>query len=311
MDYKDYYKILGITRTAKPDEIKKAYRRLALKYHPDKNPGDNTAAQKFHEINEAHEVLSNPEKRKKYDRFGQDWQHYQEAGQGKTGGFDWSKYAHYNNDRGNSGSFHYSGNLGDNIPEDFFEKLFGQRFTAGAGGPGSFSGSDAVVEAPITLEEAYHGTSRLIEINGQKIKINIKPGTTDQQLLRIPGKGSPGFNSGSPGDLLIQVTILPHAHYERRQNDLYMTVPVALYISILGGTIKIKTLKGMVNLKVPPETENGRILKMSGLGMPFFGMKDRYGDLFAKVEIQIPRNLSSDERKLFGRLQEMRTGRRK
>lgn len=311
MDYKDYYKILGITKSATSDEVKKAYRKLALKYHPDKNPDDKTAENKFHEINEANEVLSDSEKRKKYDKFGQDWQHYQEAGAGQAGGFDWTKYAPHGTGPEGSTTFHFSENFGDNISDDFFEKLFGQRFSQRGRSAASFRGSDAIAEAPITLEESYHGTSRLLQVDNQKIKVNIKPGTADQQLLRIPGKGSPGFKGGVPGDLLIQVKTLPHSVYERRQNDLYLTVPVDLFTALLGGTVQVKTLKGTVNLKVPAETNNGQVLKMSGLGMPVFGLKDKYGDFYAKMEIQLPKKLNPDERELFQKLKDLRADRRK
>lgn len=311
MEHKDYYKILGVTKSASAAEIKKVYRKLALKYHPDKTQGDKNAQQTFLEIKEAYEVLASPEKRKKYDQFGQDWQHYQEAGPGKTTGFDWSKYAQHNAGSEGNANFNFSGNLGDDIPDDFFEMLFGRR-DSGRGGrtTTSYRGRDAVADAPITLEELYHGTSRLLQIGNQKIKVTIKPGTADLQLLRIPGKGSPGFKGGSSGDLLIRVKMLPHSVFERRQNDLYLTVPVDLYTSILGGVVQIKTLKGNVKLKVPEETANRQVLKMSELGMPVFGMKDSFGNLYVKVEIQMPNNLNSDERELFGKLQMLRMSRR-
>jgi curved DNA-binding protein len=312
MDYKDYYKILGVSKSATPDQIKKAYRKRALKFHPDKNPGDKTAENKFHEINEANEVLSDPEKKKKYDKYGQDWQHYQEGGSGQASGFDWTKCAPHGTRPEGSTTFHFSENFGDDISDDIFKDLFGQRFSRGGRSTASFRGSDAIAEAPITLEESYHGTSRLLQVNNQKIKVNIKPGTADQQLLRIPGKGSPGFKGGVPGDLLIQVKLLPHSVYERRQNDLYLNVPVDLFTLLLGGIVRVKTLKGTtVNLKVPAETNNGQVLKMSGLGMPVFGLKEKYGDFYAKMEIQLPKKLNSDERELFQKLKDLRADRRK
>lgn len=307
MEYKDYYKILGVTKNASANEIKKAYRKLALKYHPDKNPGDNSAELKFHEINEAHEVLSNAEKRKKYDHFGQDWQHYQQKSTANDKGFDWSKYASHKTGAKGSSTFNFSGNFGEGIPDDLFDMLFGQPFSQQGRKSASFRGKDTIAEAPITLEEAYHGTSRLLQVDNQKIKVTIKPGTSDQQLLKIPGKGSPGMNGGTPGDLLIKINILAHDVYRRRQNDLYLTIPVDLYTALLGGTVRVNTLKGTVNLKIPADTGNGQVLKMSGLGMPVFGSKDTFGDFYVKIEIIIPNKLNQKERELFRELQEIRT----
>ncbi|MBN1547501.1 MAG: hypothetical protein JW902_12665 [Syntrophaceae bacterium] len=194
----------------------------------------------------------------------------------------------------------------DRSPESDYNDIVGQREKNA-----SFRGGDAIADAPITLEEAYHGTSRLLQVGGQKIKVTIKPGTPDLQILRIPGKGTPGYNGGAPGDLLINVKILPHSVYERRNNDLHRAVPVELYTALLGGTVHVKSLKDAVNLKIPAETGNGQVLKMIGLGMPVFGHKEKFGDLYARVEIQIPKNLNSNERDLFGKLQEIRMDRRK
>lgn len=310
MPYKDYYKILGLTKSATPGDVKKAYRKLALKYHPDKNPGDKNAAQKFSDISEANEVLTDPEKRKKYDEFGQNPQDYQEAAAGSA-----SRSAGRQHSGGPAGSqgnttFHFSGDYGEGIPDDFFEMLFGRKFSGADRGDASIRGADAFVEAPITLDEAYHGTTRMLKIDSQTIRMKIKPGTADQQLLRIPGKGGAGYN-GPPGDLIIKVVLQPHPSFERRKDDLYCTVGVDLYTALLGGSVKVKTFKGTVSVKVPPETANGRLLKMNGLGMPVFGETDKRGDLYAKVEIYLPKSLSAEEKHLLGQLREMNAKGRK
>ena len=309
MEYKDYYKILGLTKSAKPDEVKKAYRKLAHKYHPDKNHGDTSAAQKFREISEANEVLSDSEKRKKYDEFGRNPQDYQDAAAGGAGRSDWSENVRSSAGTQGSTTFHFAGNYGDGIPDDFFEMLFGQKFSTADRGGAALKGADLTAEAPITLEEAYHGTSRMLKVDSQTIKMKIKPGSADQQLLRIPGKGGQGYN-GPPGDLIIKVQLQRHPSFERRKDDLYCTVAVDLYTALLGGSVKVKTFKGTVSVNVPPETASGRLLKMSGLGMPLFSMKNKHGDLYARAEIQLPKNLSAEEKELFGRLREMNTSRR-
>jgi curved DNA-binding protein len=310
MEYKDYYKILGVTKNATSDEIKKAYRKLALKHHPDKNPGDKHATQIFSDISEANDVLNDPEKRKRYDEFSQNPQGYREAAPGGAGRPDWREGAQSTAGSQGSTTFHFSGDYSDGIPDDFFEMLFGRKFSAADRGGASLKGADFTAEAPITLEEAYHGTSRMLKVDSQTIKVKIKPGSADQQLLRIPGKGGKGHN-GPAGDLVIKLRLEPHASFERRQDDLYCTVSVDLYTALLGGSVKVKTLNGTVSVNVPAETANGRLLKMSGLGMPLFGGKNKHGDLYARVDIQLPKNLSGEEKELLKRLREMNASRRR
>lgn len=300
MDYKDYYKVLGVAKNATDDEIKKAYRKLAVKYHPDKNQGDKEAEAKFKEVAEAYEVLKDPDKRKKYDEMGANWKYYQQYGASGGGA---SQYG-----SGGSG-FRFEGDLNDLFGDaggfsDFFKSFFG------GGGQRSAShatkGQDYRAEANITLEEAFHGTSRLIELNGQKLRIRIKPGIQSGQLLRIKGKGAPGFQGGPAGDLLINVQIDRHPIYKREENDLYKDVKVDLYTAVLGGKIDVETLKGKVKVNVPKGTGNGKLLRIKNMGMPHYDRPAQFGHLYIRIEVEIPKNLSSEEIALFKKLQSLR-----
>jgi len=307
MTYKDYYKVLGVTKTATPAEIKKAYRALANKYHPDKTKGDKAAEEKFKEINEANEVLSDPVKRKKYDQFGADWKQYEAAG-GQPGGFDWSKYA--SDPSGQTGGTSWSESnreFGGADIDDFFEMLFGQhRGERRARRSVVMKGEDLATETTLSLEEAYHGTTRLIRLNGQTIKVTIKPGVADQQTLRIAGKGGSGANGGPNGDLYLNVRIAPHQNFRRKGDDLYCDLPVELYTAVLGGKTPIKTLKGKVAVNIPKGTPNGKELRLTGLGMPVYAKKNEFGNLLVKVAIVLPDHLSAQEIDLFRKLAALR-----
>lgn len=311
MDYKDYYKILGVEKNASSDEIKKAFRKLALKYHPDKNKGDKTSEDKFKEINEANEVLSDPEKRKKYDQLGANWQQYQQyGGQGQE--FDWSQFAN----RGGQQSYSFSGDFGDVFGEsgysDFFDMLFGQGFGGSTGTRRSrrtapMRGQDLQAEIFISLEEAYKGTSRVFNHEGQSIKLNIKPGIADGQILKLTGKGQKVSGGGQAGDLLISIRIQSHPIYDRKGDDLYADFQVDLYTAILGGKIKFNTLKGSINITIQKESSFGKVLRLQKIGMPVYGKANEFGDLYLKLDIQIPKNLSDKEIKLFKDLQKLRS----
>jgi len=303
MTYKDYYKVLGVSSTATQEEIKKAFRTLALKYHPDKTKGDRAAEEKFKEINEANEVLSDPGKRKKYDQFGQDWKHYQEAG-GQPGGFDWSRYASGQGGRGRQmSSEEFESMFGSGGVGDIFELLFGQRGGTRRGRrSAAIPGEDFSAETTISLEEAYRGSTRLIRLDGQTIKVTLKPGIADGQDLRIPGKGAPGVHGGPNGDLYLTVRISPEPGFERRGNDIHCDLPVDLYTAVLGGKTEVKTFKGAVNVTIPKGTQTGTELRLKGLGMPVYGRKDEYGNLIVKVVVEIPQNLSEAETELFRKL---------
>jgi curved DNA-binding protein len=307
MQYKDYYKVLGVEKTSTPAGIKKAYRALANKYHPDKAKGDKAAEEKFKEINEANEVLSDPVKRKKYDQFGADWKHYEESG-AQPGGFDWSKYASGGGGRTHRTSTNESdGMFTEDGVGDLFEMLFGQRSGQRQGRRNVvMKGEDLETETTLSLEEAYHGTTRLIQLNGQTIKVTIKPGVADQQMLRIAGKGGSGSNGAPNGDLYITVKVAPHPRYQRKGNDLHCDLPVELYTALLGGKTQINTLKGKVTVNIPKGTPNGKELRLQGLGMPVYAKKNKFGNLHVKVDIVLPENLSQEETELFGKLAALR-----
>jgi curved DNA-binding protein len=306
MDFKDYYKILGVEKTATTEEIKKVYRKLAIKYHPDKNPGNKAAEEKFKEINEANEVLSDPEKRKKYDELSTNWNSYQQKGAGrKAEDFDWSRWS---NQQGGQGFGTHRGEDifgGEGDFSSFFESIFG-----GSGpqsrGRGPRKGSDYNTETDISLEEAYTGTSRRIELNDEVLDIKFKPGVKDGQVLRLRGKGGAGTNGGTRGDIYITVHIPEHPHYKRKENDLYCNAPVELYTAVLGGSQIIRTLKGNMRINIPKETENGKKLRLKGLGMPVFGKTGEYGDLYATIKIILPKNLSEEEIELFKKLEALK-----
>jgi len=307
MTYKDYYKVLGVDRTATPEEIKKAYRKLALKYHPDKTKGDKTAEEKFKDVNEANEVLGDPEKRKKYDRFGEEWKHYQETG-APAGGFDWSKYTGGGGGQARSmNREEFDAMFGEEGVGDLFDLLFGQRGSQRRGRRGAvLRGEDLDAETTLSLEEAYHGGTRLIKLDGQTIKVTLKPGITDQQVLRIPGKGGGGLNGGPNGDLFLRIKLAPHPEFERKGNDLHCDMTVDLYTAVLGGKAQVKTLKGMVKVDIPGETQNGKVLRLRALGMPISGKKNEFGNLFVKIVVQIPQDLSEQEIDLFKKLAALR-----
>jgi len=315
MQYKDYYDILGVDRNADEKQIKKAYRKLASKYHPDKNPDDPSAEEKFKEVGEAYEVLKDPEKRKLYDQVGHDWKKYQQAGQQSNGGgFDWSQYARQHQQQ--SGGFRDFGSAGgafrgrqSDAFSDFFETLFG-----GGGFGQSFrthtrnkrrpqvKGQDYKAAMNISLEEAYLGSQKTVKINGQRIKIKIPKGIKDGKRLKMKGKGAPGPAGGQHGDLYLKINIKPHPVYKRKGNDLYMSHPLNIYTAVLGGETQINTLKGKVKLQIPPETQNGNRFKFSGYGMPRFQNPSQHGDLYVTTNIQIPQNLSAKEKELFKEL---------
>ena len=294
MEFKDYYKILGVSKTATTDEIKKAYRKLAVKYHPDKNQGNKTAEEKFKEANEANDVLSDPEKRKKYDEVGANWKNYQDGPPPQYGFNRGTRQQQYS-----SGRFDEDG---DSF-SDFFESIFGNRFN---GNRGRSKGDDYQSNVTISLEEAYMGTARLLEVSGEKLQIKFKPGTADEQNLRIKGKGGSGGKGGERGDIYVTVHVASHPDFERKGDDLYCEITVDLYTAILGGKTSVRTLKGPIQITIPKETEQGKALRLKGLGMPKYGSTTEFGDMYGKVKVALPKNLSKEEIELFQQLRNKR-----
>ncbi len=315
MEYKDYYQILGVSKNASSDEIKKAYRKLARKYHPDVNPNDSEAEARFKEINEAYEVLRDPEKRSKYDRLGANWQRYQQSG-GEPGDFDWSQwFAGAGAPGGGQRVYTEYGDLDDLFGQsgfsDFFQFLFGGGGRAGSSTSSrqrspSVRGRDLEHPVEITLEEAYQGTTRLLQVGDRRLEVKIPPGVTTGSRVRIAGEGEPGQGGGRPGDIYLNVQVLPHPLYERDGDDLRMKLPVDLYTMILGGEVVVPTLKGRVSLKIPAGTRTGQTFRLRGQGMPKLRQPGQFGDLYVEVEPILPTQLSEKEKELFGELASLR-----
>lgn len=291
MDYKDYYKVLGIPKTASQAEIKKAFRKLAVKYHPDKNQGDKAAEEKFKEANEANEILSDPEKRKQYDELGANWKNYQQAGnQGSSqsrSSYQGNPYQSY----GNQEDF-----------SDFFEHIFSQQ----KGRQAASKGQDLHGEMPLTFEEAYFGTSRILQLETQKIRITTKPGSYDGQTLKVKGKGMPGYNNGPNGDLYVKLVIAPHPFFERNGNDLTVQLSIDYLTALLGGKATVKTVEGSINLTIPKGTQSNQLLRIKGKGMPVYNKTGTYGDLLAKITVEIPKELTKEEVALLEQLKQLK-----
>jgi len=299
MEYKDYYKILGVEKTVGKDELKNQYRKLARKFHPDVNTTDKNAASKFAEISEAYEVLSDGEKRKKYDALGSDWEQYKTTGQNDQ--FDWSKYA-------KQGNAQAQGQKGEQNWEDFFGDFFGQSSRSGGGSSFARSGQDLRAELAITLEEAYAGGTEVLSIGNQKIRISLKPGIWDRQTIKIGGKGEAGSNGGGNGDLFITFLLQPHTAYRIDGTNLYMDIPVSIYSALLGATQEVKTISGTYKIKIPPETQNGTVFKLKGRGFPVYDKPGKQGDMFIKVVLALPEKLDSREIALIKELASLRSG---
>ncbi len=305
MEYKDYYKILGVDKKASQAEIKKAYRKLAVKYHPDKAQGDKASEEKFKEINEAYEVLSDPEKRKKYDTLGANWKQFEQGG----GGFDPRQWG------GTGSTFHFEGDPSDIFGggdfSDFFNMFFGGQGMGGGGSrtyqkrPRARKGHDYEVETTLTLEEAYHGTTRILNLDGKKIRMKIKPGAFDGQKLRVKGKGGPGAHGGASGDLYLNIKVAPHHLYKRNGDNLEQVLNLDLYTAVLGGKATAYTFTGPVNVKIPAGIQNGKILRLKGKGMPVFGKANTFGDMLLKVNVTIPKHLTRKEKELFEELRKL------
>ncbi len=291
MDFIDYYKTLGLTNKATAAEIKNAYRKLARKHHPDLNPNDKEGERKFKEINEANSVLSDPEKRKKYDQYGKDWEHADE--------FEKAKRQQGYNPAGGSP---FGGASGGDY-SDFFESMFGGG--GGGGGTGGrrrqvkYRGEDYHSEWNLTLLEAYKTHKQTLTVNGKSIRITIPAGIENGQTIKIGGQGGPGVNGGPAGDLYISFVVANHPRFKRMGDQLYANVDLDLYTAVLGGDITVDTLDGKVKVKVNPETQNGEKIKLKGKGFPMYKQEGHFGDLYITYSIKIPTNLTEKQKALF------------
>lgn len=304
MEFKDYYKILGVDKSASLDEIKKAYKKLAIKYHPDKNPNDKEAENKFKEINEAYQVLSDPEKRAKYDNLNRSWTDFSQRG-GKTSDFNWQEWFSGWDSGSAKEEFSFESGL-----SDFFTKIFGGKFRSSKFSDYNYPpkrGEDVQLEVTLSLEEAFKGTTKKININGEIIEVKFKPGISNGQMLKISGKGRAGKHGGPNGDLYIKTIIRQDPIFTRKGDDLYMNTTIDLYQAILGGSVNISTFAGKIKLKIPPETQPGKVFKLKGLGMPIYGDPTKRGDLYITINVKLPQNLTSTEKEYFQKLQTMRS----
>tara|TARA_R110000868_G_scaffold77551_7_gene221907 strand:+ start:3675 stop:4562 length:888 start_codon:yes stop_codon:yes gene_type:complete len=295
MSFINYYKILGISKTASEADIKKAYRKLARKYHPDLNPNDKVAEKKFKEINEANEVLSNPENRKKYDQYGEHWQHAEEYEKVKQQQRSQRSY------QGTSGGY------SEEDFSEFFENMFGGSASSGGGGRQvKFRGQDFNAELQLDLKDVYTTHKRTLTVNNKNIRITIPAGVENGQIIKIKGHGGKGVNGGPNGDLLIQFSIINHSKFKRDKDNLHVTVDLDLYKALLGGELMIDTFNGKVKLKIKPETQNGTKVKLKGKGFPKYKKEGQFGDLYVTYQIKLPTKLSNQEKNLIKQLQNLR-----
>ena len=306
MEFIDYYKTLELDKSATKADIKKAYRRLARKYHPDLNPDDDSAKKRFQQINEANEVLSDPEKRKKYDEYGKDWQHAEH--------FEQQKQQQRSHARGGFGGFgggsgqSYSGSFDDDRFSDFFEQMFGGRArTRGTGRSPQFKGQDFNAELQLNLTDVYTSHKQTLTVNGKSIRLTIPAGVENGQTIKIKGHGGPGVQGGPKGDLYITFKITNNTDFKREKENLYRNVELDFYTALLGGEITIDTFQGKAKLTIKPETQNGTRVKLKGKGFPKYKKEGEYGDLYITYNVKIPTNLTQKEKELYTELQKLRS----
>ena len=295
MEYIDYYKVLGIAKNASEEEIKKAYRKLARKYHPDVNPNDKEAHKKFQQINEANEVLSDAEKRKKYDQYGKDWKHADEFEKARQ-----QQQSHY----ANAGQQQFYGNSSEADFSEFFESLFGS--ARGRGRQTKFRGEDYQAELHLSLQQAFTTHQQTITINGKNVRITIPAGVRNEQKIKLKGYGAPGVNGGPNGDLYITFLIEDDTKFKRSENDVYTNATIDLYTAVLGGETTIDTLNGKLKLKVPPGTQNDTKVRVKGKGFPLYKQEGQFGDLYVIYKVQLPTHLTEKEKELFVQLSKLK-----
>jgi curved DNA-binding protein len=295
MDFIDYYKILELSKTASEADIKSAYRKLARKYHPDVNPNNKEAEKKFKEINEANEVLSDPEKRKKYDAYGKDWKH--------ADAFEEAKRQQGQSQR-TSGQ-QYSGEYGSDF-SDFFESMFGGQ-SGGRSRQTKFRGQDLNAELQLTLHDVYKSHQQTLNVNGKNIRLSFPAGIENGQIIKVSGHGAPGVNGGPAGDLYITFIIKNTTKFKRDGSDLHATVEVDLYTALLGGDLLVDTFDGKVKLKVAPETQSDTLVKLKGKGFPVYKKENHFGDLYITYRVKMPTNLSEKEKELLLELKKLKS----
>ncbi|MBK9485903.1 MAG: J domain-containing protein [Chitinophagaceae bacterium] len=293
MEFIDYYKILGIDKGASEEDIKKAYRKLARKLHPDLNPNDKEAHQKFQQINEANEVLSDPEKRKKYDTYGKDWQHADQ--------FEQQKKSRQQQQNAGGQQFYENAEGGDF--SSFFDSMFGG---TGSSRQTKFRGQDYNAELKLNLTDAMLTHQQTLTVNSKNIRITIPAGIENGQVIKLKGYGAPGVNGGPAGDLYITFSIALHPQFKRSGNDLFTTTKIDLYTALLGGDTTIETLNGKVKLAVKPETQPGTRIRLKGKGFPVYKKENEYGDLYITYEVSLPTNLTEEQKRLFTELSNLK-----
>lgn len=296
MTFVDYYKVLGISKTATDKEVKQAYRKLARKHHPDLNPNDKNAQQKFQEINEANEVLSDIENRKKYDKYGKDWKHGEEL----------EKANQQQQARRNANSQNKQESYSEHDFSDYFQSMFGGAGRSSRQESRAFKGQDFNAELHLELKDVYEAQQQILTVNDAKIRLTIPAGVENGQTIKITGKGAKGKNGGPNGDLFITFSIQNHTQFKRDGNHLYSTVDLDVYTALLGGEVTIDTFSGKVKLKIAPETPNDTKVKLKGKGFPIYKKEGQFGDFIVKFRLKIPQNLTAKEKELIGELKNLR-----
>lgn len=305
MEYKDYYKTLGVSKTASAEEVRASFKKLAMKYHPDRNPGDKVAEDKFKEMNEAYQVLSDPDKRKRYDQMGSAYFNYQQGG-GQPGGFDWSQWSSQGGGRGYGGQqvdFNDLFGSGGGGFSDFFSAFFGGAGAAGMGSdPFARQRRQNYEQAvSISLSEAYNGSTRILETSSKKLEVKIPAGSKTGTKIRVPG-GSP-----DSGDIYLKIQVADDKQFTREGNDLYTTAQVDVFTSLLGGEAEVATINGKVKLTIPVGTQNDQKFRLHGRGMPHLKNPQSFGDLYVQVKVQVPKNLTQEQLDLIKQARDLRS----